>query len=120
MPAVTIESVRPPTETPARAAGTAPSAPSAPSGAAPPSGADETAAPDVHAELARAREKIQNLEIALTTSRRIGIALGILMASRRLSETEAFDMLRRVSQSSHRKLRDIADDLVYTGELPAT
>ena len=119
MPAVTIETVQPPTATPAGTAGAAQSVPSSPSGAAP-CGADEAAPPDVHAELARAREKIENLEIALTTSRRIGIALGILMASRRLSETEAFDMLRRVSQSSHRKLRDIADDLVYTGELPGT
>ncbi len=92
----------------------------APTGTMPAADAAAMALPstDVHADLERARDKIENLEFALSTSRRIGIALGILMARHRLTESEAFDALRRVSQRSHRKLRDIADDLVYTGELP--
>lgn len=67
--------------------------------------------------LAAAQEKIRNLELALQTSRRIGMAVGILMARYRLREDEAFGALRRASQNSHRKIREIADEIVYTGDL---
>jgi hypothetical protein len=66
---------------------------------------------------ARRLSKIENLERALQTSRRIGTAIGILMANHRVTEKEAFDLLRIASQSSHRKVHDIADDVVHTGEL---
>jgi AmiR/NasT family two-component response regulator len=72
--------------------------------------------------LDRAQEQIRNLTIALTTSRRIGIAIGILMASDKLTEDQAFDQLVSISQSKHEKLRDIADRVVLTGsvaELPS-
>lgn len=49
--------------------------------------------------------------------RRIGMAMGILMSAYKLSETEAFDLLVVVSQHHNRKLRDIADDVVFTGSL---
>ncbi len=58
-----------------------------------------------------------NLSIALTTNRQIATAIGIIMARHMLTSERAFDLLRRVSQHSHRKLYDIAMDVVDTGEL---
>ena|SRR5690348_923270 len=52
------------------------------------------------------------------SSREIGMAMGVLMSRGRLSQDEAFDLLRRASQHLHRKLRDVAADVVETGELP--
>jgi hypothetical protein len=66
---------------------------------------------------ARRQSKIENLERALQTSRRIGTAMGILMASYKVTEHQAFDLLRIASQSHHRKLHDIADDVVQSGSL---
>jgi hypothetical protein len=64
------------------------------------------------------RAQIETLEIALTSCRRIGAAMGILMATLRVTEDDAFDRLREVSQRTHRKLRDVADDVMLTGSLP--
>ena len=68
---------------------------------------------------AREREQISGLEQALTSNRAIAMAIGILMATHRITEAEAFDRLRVASQRSNIRLRDIADDVVRTGELPA-
>ena len=67
---------------------------------------------------AREREQIAGLEQAVASNRSIGMAIGILMAIRRVSQEEAFTLLRTASQRSNRKLRAIADDVVLTGELP--
>jgi AmiR/NasT family two-component response regulator len=69
-------------------------------------------------QLAQARERIRNLEIALETNRHIAMAVGILMARRSLKPDEAFAAMRAVSQRRHVKLREVADEVVYTGELP--
>jgi hypothetical protein len=61
---------------------------------------------------------IAHLQVALATNRRIGTAIGILMAHRRITDTAAFELLRDASQRGHRKLREIADDVVLTGTLP--
>jgi GAF domain-containing protein len=66
---------------------------------------------------ARRQDKIQNLERALVTSRRIGVAIGILMARHMVTEEQAFDLMRIASQNSHRKLYDIADEVAHTGVL---
>ena len=50
----------------------------------------------------------------------IGQAQGILMERERIASGEAFDILRRASQHLNRKLRDVAEDLVDTGETPDT
>jgi leucyl aminopeptidase (aminopeptidase T) len=68
---------------------------------------------------ARHREKSDNLMIALTSSRRIGVAMGIVMASNKITEDQAFDAMRIVSQHTHRKLSDLAEEVVLTGTLPA-
>ncbi|WP_458248209.1 GAF and ANTAR domain-containing protein [Streptomyces sp. MAI_2237] len=48
------------------------------------------------------------LEQAMATRHVIGEAMGILMGSRRLTEEEAFDVLRRYSQEHNLKLREVA------------
>jgi AmiR/NasT family two-component response regulator len=64
-----------------------------------------------------ARERAANLEIALTSNRSIGVAMGVLMATYKITREEAFDLMRMASQRSHRKLRDIATDVTETGTL---
>jgi transcriptional regulator with GAF, ATPase, and Fis domain len=75
-----------------------------------------------HAAIALARvsehERAENLETALQSNREIGMAVGILMVRYTLTDQAAFDLLRVTSQHHHRKLRDIAAETVYSGELP--
>jgi GAF domain-containing protein len=63
------------------------------------------------------REQKDHLAAALESNRKIGAAIGILMAKHLISEQQAFDALRIASQHTHRKLVDIAYDVVETGEL---
>jgi DNA-binding response OmpR family regulator len=67
--------------------------------------------------LNRAEEKAANLERALASNRQIGAAMGILMARHRLTDDQAFDMLRKASQHRHVKLRDVAEEVTMTGEI---
>ena len=75
-----------------------------------------------HAAIALSRvvehERARHLEIALQSNREIGVAIGILMSRYAMTEQAAFDLLRVTSQHQHRKLRDIAAEMVFTGELP--
>lgn len=79
----------------------------------------------LHVELARLREyalsraedQVANLRTALASNRQIGAAIGVIMATERVTHEEAFDRLREASQRTHRKLRDLADDVLYTGVL---
>ncbi len=64
------------------------------------------------------QKKVENLEAALESSRQIGMAIGILMASRLLTAEQGFEELRRASQRTHRKVRDIAAYVMDTGTLP--
>lgn len=74
---------------------------------------------DPHDQLADAQRQIAHLTVALRTSRHIGMAMGILMCRHGWTEDRAFAALRDASQRQHRKLRDVAQDVVLTGELPA-
>jgi hypothetical protein len=67
-----------------------------------------------------AREENGHLREALLSNRDIGAATGILMALRGLTQPLAFDELRRSSQQTHRKLRDVAADVLRTGVLPTS
>lgn len=67
--------------------------------------------------LAARQAQADNLRIALTTSRSISTAIGIIMANHKLTDKDAFDLLRRVSQHRHRKIHDLAVDVVDTGAL---
>ena len=71
---------------------------------------------------AAARDKAAHLTLALDSNRRIGAAMGILMAAHKVTDTDAFNLLRIASQTSNRKLTDIADEVLTTGmlELPAS
>lgn len=75
----------------------------------------------VHAAIAlagaRSRDQVQNLQAALGSNREIGVAIGILMSRHRITQQQAFDLLRMASQHSQRKLRDIASDVAETGML---
>ena len=68
-------------------------------------------------QLERAQVKIDNLEFALQSNRQIGIAIGILMARHKLTSDVAFDLLVVASQRAHRKIRDLAADVIETGAL---
>jgi hypothetical protein len=64
------------------------------------------------------RARADQLTEALASSRTIGAAIGVLMARRCCTQDVAFRELREASQNANRKLRDVADDVVATGELP--
>lgn len=68
--------------------------------------------------LQEAENRADNLERALASNRTIGTAMGIVMAHERLTSEQAFDRLRQFSQGSNRKLRDVAEDVIFTGTLP--
>jgi DNA-binding response OmpR family regulator len=48
--------------------------------------------------LGREEDKAANLELALASNRQIGAAMGILMSQLRLTDEQAFDLLRKASQ----------------------
>ena len=57
----------------------------------------------------------EQLRRALLTSRTIGVAIGIVMAKQSVTQEAAFDMLRKLSNDTNRKLRDVAEHVVATG-----
>lgn len=59
----------------------------------------------------------EHLREALESRDVIGQAKGILMARRSCTAEAAFEMLRQASQHRNIKLRDIADQVVYLGDL---
>ncbi|MFC8349861.1 GAF and ANTAR domain-containing protein [Streptomyces sp. NPDC057280] len=62
-----------------------------------------------HAAVALAdAHTIDQLEDAMQTRHAIGEAMGILMERHKLSEDDAFNVLRRISQQHNIKLRDVA------------
>lgn len=60
----------------------------------------------------------RQLQEALATRSVIGQAQGLIMGARACTPEEAFDALREASQRSHRKLRDIAQEVVDLRRLP--
>lgn len=71
---------------------------------------------DARSELAAAAARAEELQRALVSNRRIGLAMGILMERHRLTEEQAFDRLRDLSQRSNVKLREVAEQIAYTGD----
>jgi GAF domain-containing protein len=67
---------------------------------------------------ATAQQKVRNLEQALKTRTDIGIAMGVLMATQKVTRDQAFDLLRIASQHAHRKVAEIAQQVAETGALP--
>jgi hypothetical protein len=56
--------------------------------------------------------QVAQLKAALASNRRIGMAMGIAVRQLDVDEDEAFDVLRRMSQESNRKMRDVAEDII--------
>lgn len=69
----------------------------------------ETQLENSHIEIAQLKRALQN-------GRTIGTAIGILIERYGVSSREAFRILVRASQFSNRKVRDIAAELVHTGQ----
>lgn len=65
-----------------------------------------------------ARDMADNLQIALESRAVIDQAKGVLMKRFKITADQAFQLLAQASMSADRKLRDVADHLVHTGELP--
>jgi GAF domain-containing protein len=65
-----------------------------------------------------ARDMAQNLQTALESRAVIDQAKGILMERHKLTADQAFQALAQASMHTNRKLRDVADHLVATGEFP--
>lgn len=73
----------------------------------------------VHAAIAlAAAERETHLETALRGRDRISQAKGILMERYKLTPDQAFTLLARASSSTNRKLRDVADEIATTGDIP--
>jgi hypothetical protein len=72
---------------------------------------------DLRARVRTAESKAADLEFALATNRRIGIAVGILMCRLRVTEDRAFAVLCKHSQDHNVKVRDLAEQVIYTGGL---
>ena len=76
------------------------------------------------AELAELRTRVEsaesraeNLERALASNRRIGMAVGILLARLRCTEEQAFEVLRQESMRRNVKVAQLAEQVVHTGTL---
>ena len=67
--------------------------------------------------LDEAENRSANLALALSSNRQIGAAIGILMASHKVTSDRAFALLREASNKTNRRLRDVADQVVLTGSL---
>jgi hypothetical protein len=70
----------------------------------------------LNAEIARS----QNLEGAIASRQVIGQAEGILIERERITAHEAYDVLKRTSQHLNLKLREVAQYVVDTGEVPTS
>lgn len=70
------------------------------------------------AALRNADRHIDNLHMALNSNRAIGAAIGVLMTRKQLTYQQAFELLTSTSQRVNRKLANLADEVVLTGELP--
>jgi GAF domain-containing protein len=65
-----------------------------------------------------ARDMADNLQTALESRAVIDQAKGILMERHKLTADQAFQALAQASMHTNRKVRDVADHLVATGEFP--
>jgi len=65
-----------------------------------------------------ARNMADNLQAALQSRAVIDQAKGVLIERYKLTPDEAFQLLAKASMNANRKVRDVADHLVHTGELP--
>lgn len=72
---------------------------------------------ELHAEGRLSQEHVAELQEALVSSRTIGAAIGILMASRQIGQEDALTVLKEASQRTNTKLRSLAETLVADAEV---
>jgi GAF domain-containing protein len=65
-----------------------------------------------------ARDMAENLQTALESRAVIDQAKGVLIERYKLTPDQAFQLLAQASMNANRKVRDIADELVLTGQFP--
>ena len=75
------------------------------------SGAVLAAFTSVALRAARERETVAHLRTALDSNREIAKAIGILMATHRIDEAAAFDLLRSASSRTNTRLAAIAQQV---------
>ncbi len=61
---------------------------------------------------------VQGLHTAVHSRHLIGVAQGILMQNYRIGMEQAFEVLRRYSSHKNIKLREVAEQVVASGDLP--
>ena len=61
---------------------------------------------------------VENLRVALETRAVIEQAKGILMERLKITADQAFDALARTSNDTNTKLREVAQAVVDTGQIP--
>jgi AmiR/NasT family two-component response regulator len=71
---------------------------------------------NAESDLAAVSAHAEHLQRALVSNRQIGMAMGILMERYKLTQEQAFDRLRDLSQRSNVKLRDVAEQVICTGD----
>ncbi|GAA3629792.1 hypothetical protein GCM10022236_35240 [Microlunatus ginsengisoli] len=74
---------------------------------------------ELHREGVLQDDQVEQLQAALRSSRVIGAAIGIVMSTRVVTQEEAFTVLQQASSRTNRKLREIAEELVMTGDTGA-
>ena len=62
--------------------------------------------------MAEREQTVEHLSRGMATRQVIGQAVGLLMAQRRCTSEEAFDLLTGASQRSNEKLRDVAQRMI--------
>lgn len=62
--------------------------------------------------------QVRNLKVALESNRDIGAAVGVLMIQHQLTYSDGLGRLKAASQNANRKLREVATEVLYTGQLP--
>ena len=72
---------------------------------------------ELHAEGVLNQEHVAELQEALVSSRTIGAAIGILMASRQIGQEDALTVLKEASQRTNTKLRSLAETLVADADV---
>lgn len=73
---------------------------------------------DATIQLETEMQRVKDLESALLSREVIGQAEGILIERERITPDQAFSILRRSSQNLNLKLRDLAQYVVDTGDVP--
>jgi len=66
------------------------------------------------------REEIEQLRRALGSSREIGVAIGIVMVTYNIDHDSAVAWLKRQSNETNVKLRDLCADVVRDASQPGT